>query len=53
MAKKTAGPAGTTQFGKAQIEFEDEDPAIYDEYAMELAKKGVEITHIRPDYNKS
>ncbi|MEE8516967.1 MAG: cupin domain-containing protein [Alphaproteobacteria bacterium] len=47
------GIAGDTQFGKAQIEFEDEDPAIYDEYAKELAKKGVEIKHIRPDYNQT
>jgi uncharacterized RmlC-like cupin family protein len=39
---------GMTQFGKAQIEFEDEDPVIYQDYAAELARKGVEIKQERP-----
>jgi quercetin dioxygenase-like cupin family protein len=39
---------GMTQFGKAQIEFEEEDPAIYEDYAAELARKGMEIRQRRP-----
>ncbi len=39
---------GMTQFGKVQIEFEDEDPEIFDEYAAELVKTGVEIRQQRP-----
>jgi uncharacterized RmlC-like cupin family protein len=39
---------GMTQFGKAQIEFEEEDPEIYEDYARELARKGIEIVQQRP-----
>ena len=41
---------GMTQFGKAQIEFEQEDPEIYAEYAAELERKGVAIRQPRPGY---
>lgn len=41
---------GMTQFGKAQIEFEEEDPAIFAEYARELAAKGVELRQEAPKY---
>ncbi|MCZ6610321.1 MAG: hypothetical protein O7A66_10000 [Alphaproteobacteria bacterium] len=34
-----------------QIEYEDEDPAIYDMYLEDLKKNGVEIAQPRPDYN--
>ena len=33
-----------------QIEYEDEDPAIYDTYAADLKKNGVEIAQPRPEY---
>lgn len=39
---------GMTQFGKAQIEFEEEDPEIFDDYARELARKGIELRQQRP-----
>jgi quercetin dioxygenase-like cupin family protein len=39
---------GMTQFGKAQIEFEEEDPVIYRDYAAELARKGIEIKQAPP-----
>jgi oxalate decarboxylase/phosphoglucose isomerase-like protein (cupin superfamily) len=39
---------GMTQFGKAQIEFEDEDPQIFADYERELAAKGVELRQERP-----
>jgi hypothetical protein len=32
-----------TQFGQSQIEFEHEDPVIYEDYARALAKNGVAI----------
>ncbi|HZT06332.1 MAG TPA: ethanolamine ammonia lyase-activating protein [Chloroflexota bacterium] len=35
-----------------QIESEDEDPAIYDEYEAECAKNGVKVTLPRPAYNR-
>ena len=41
---------GMTQFGRAQIDFEDEDPAIYADYAAELAAKGVELRQAKPVY---
>ncbi|MGE5539500.1 MAG: hypothetical protein ACM30I_12850 [Gemmatimonas sp.] len=40
------------QFGKAQIEFEDEDPVIYEDYARELERNGVPIRQEKPVYNK-
>ncbi len=39
---------GMTQFGKVQIEFEDEDPEIYAVYARELEQKGVKIRQPPP-----
>ncbi len=36
-----------------QIEYEDEDPWIYDMYLEDLEKNGVEIGQPRPDYNES
>ncbi|MBT3792959.1 MAG: cupin domain-containing protein [Rhodospirillales bacterium] len=39
---------GKTQFGETQIEFDQEDPVIYAEYAAELAKKGVKIRQEMP-----
>ena len=41
---------GMTQFGMAQIDFPDEDPAIYAEYAAELAAKGLPIRQEKPKY---
>lgn len=38
-----------TQFGGTQIEFEDEDPVIYDDYARELKRNGVEIRQVMPE----
>ncbi len=37
-----------TRFAKAPIEFGDQDPVIYADYAAELARKGVEIRQERP-----
>jgi hypothetical protein len=39
--------------GPDQIEYEDEDPAIYQEYADELARNGLELKLPRPDYRKA
>lgn len=38
--------------GPDQIEYEDEDPAIFNEYAAELKKNGVENSMPRPVYRK-
>jgi hypothetical protein len=43
---------GMTQFGRAQIDFADEDPSIFAEYAAELAAKGVELRQEKPVYRK-
>lgn len=37
-----------TQFGGTQIEFADEDPEIYEIYAQELEKNGVQIRQVAP-----
>lgn len=42
------GGHNKTQFGQSQIEFEDEDPTIYDDYARALAKNGVAIRQTKP-----
>lgn len=39
---------GMTQFGLAQIDFENEDPAIYAEYAAILAAKGIALRQAKP-----
>ena len=39
-----------TQFGQSQIEFEQEDPVIYEDYARALAKNGVAIRQEKPNY---
>jgi uncharacterized RmlC-like cupin family protein len=39
-----------TQFGQSQIEFEHEDPVIYEDYARALAKNGVPIRQAKPTY---
>ena len=45
------GPNADPDFAKQhQIEDEDEDPAIYDMFAAELAKNGVEPAQPRPNY---
>ncbi|MQA65188.1 MAG: ethanolamine ammonia lyase-activating protein [Alphaproteobacteria bacterium] len=44
---------GMTQFGKAQIDFSEEDPAIFAEYAAELTAKGVELRQARPVYRSA
>ena len=36
--------------GPDQIEYEDEDPAIYEEFAAELKRNGAEIRQPRPEY---
>jgi hypothetical protein len=41
---------GATQFGGTQIEFEQEDPVIYQDYARELEQKGVKIRQEKPNY---
>lgn len=35
-----------------QIEYEDEDPAIYDRYAAECARHGAQLVLARPQYRK-
>jgi quercetin dioxygenase-like cupin family protein len=45
------GPNSDPDFAqKHQIEHEDEDPAIYDEFAAELKKTGAELRQPRPEY---
>jgi hypothetical protein len=41
-----------TQFGETQIDFEQEDPVIYEDYARALAKTGVAIRQEKPVYVK-
>jgi hypothetical protein len=41
-----------TQFGDSQIELEDEDPVIYEDFARALAKNGVPIKQERPRYRQ-
>jgi hypothetical protein len=36
--------------GPDQIEYEDEDPAIYEEYAAELKRNGLELKMPKPEY---
>ena len=50
MGMPTFRTAGGSQFGAFQIEFEQEDPVIYEDYARELAKNGVPIRQERPNY---
>ena len=42
--------SGNCQFGKFQIEFEEEDPQIYEDYAKALQKSGVAIRQEKPKY---
>jgi quercetin dioxygenase-like cupin family protein len=45
------GPNSDPDFARLhQIEYEDEDPMIYDMFAAELEKKGATIAQSRPDY---
>ena len=47
------GPNTDPDFARLhQIEYEDEDPMIYDKFARDLEKKGVDIAQPRPRYNK-
>jgi oxalate decarboxylase/phosphoglucose isomerase-like protein (cupin superfamily) len=47
------GPNSDPDFARLhQIESEDEDPAIYDMFADELQRKGIEIAQPRPNYRK-
>jgi hypothetical protein len=41
-----------SQFGEAQIELEDEDPVIYEDFARELTKNGVQIRQERQRYRQ-
>ena len=41
------------QYGKSQIELEDEDPVIYADYAEALRKAGIAIRQERPAYSQS
>jgi len=41
---------GENAEGPDQIEYEDEDPAIYAEYAAECTKNGLELKMPKPDY---
>jgi hypothetical protein len=46
------GPNSDPDFAKNhQIEYEDEDPAIYDMFAADLIKSDVEPGQPRPKYN--
>jgi hypothetical protein len=38
--------------GPDQVEYEQEDPWIYDTYKAELDKNGVQIRQERPEYQK-
>lgn len=42
--------SGNSQFGRFQIEFEEEDPVIYEDYANALKKSGVQIRQEKPNY---
>lgn len=42
------GSRTNLQFGKSQIESEDEDPVIYDDYATALKNSGLEIRQAKP-----
>jgi hypothetical protein len=42
---------GENAVGPDQIEYEQEDPSIYDEYAEELKRNNVEIAIPRPDFD--
>lgn len=42
-----------TQFGRTQIEFDEEDPTIYADYAKALAANGVPIRQEKPVYRTS
>ena len=47
------GPNTDPDFAKNhQIEYEDEDPAIYDDFAAEVARNGGEVKQPRPKYNR-
>jgi quercetin dioxygenase-like cupin family protein len=46
------GPNSDPDFARLhQIEYEDEDPQIYEDFAEELKKNGVEIAQPKPEYN--
>ena len=50
--RKIGMSGGENAEGPDQIEYEDEDPAIFNEYAAELKKNGVENSMPRPNYRK-
>jgi hypothetical protein len=48
------GPNSDPEFAvKHQIEHEDEDPAIYEEFAAEVKKSGAVMRQPRPKYRNS